>query len=110
VDPEEIERRKPSRVTDLLRGASGVEVISQGAFDADIRLFASRRLQGDCPPTIYIDGVAARLSPKSGPPLTQLVDVASVAALEVLRRPAEIPARYRGAQSACGVILIWLKR
>jgi hypothetical protein len=110
VDPEEIERRKPSRVTDLLRGASGVEVISQGAFDADIRLFASQRLQGDCPPTIYIDGVAARLSPRSGPPLTRLVDVASVAALEVLRRPSEIPARYRGAQSACGVILIWLKR
>jgi hypothetical protein len=110
VDPEEIERRKPSRITDILRRAPGVQVISQGAMGADIRLFDSQRLQGDCPPSIYLDGLLARAYPRSGPPITDLVDVATVAAIEVLRRPSEIPSRYRGSRSACGVVLVWLKR
>lgn len=110
VDAAEIDRRKPSRITDLMRGASGIQVISTGAFDADIRVFDSQRLRGDCPPTIYIDGLLARAYPRPEPPLTQLVDVASVAALEVLRRPAEIPSQYRGSQAACGVVLVWLNR
>ena len=110
VDAEQIDRRMPSRVTDLAYGAPGVQVISQGAFGADIRIFDAQRMRGDCPPSIYIDGLQARAYPRSGPPLTDLVDVASVAALEILRRPSEIPARYRGSQSACGVVLVWLKR
>lgn len=110
VDAEEVDRRKPSRVTDLLRGAPGVQVISAGAFEADIRIIDARRLEGECPPAIYVDGLLVRSYPREAPALTTLVDAASVAAIEVLRRPTEIPPRYGGTNAACGVVLVWLKR
>lgn len=110
VDSEEVERRKPWRVTDLVRGASGVRVIPTGTFESDIRIIDAQRLHGECPPTIYVDGFLARSSPRMEPALTELVDGSNVAALEVLRRPSEIPPRYNGTNAACGVVLVWLKR
>lgn len=110
VDAEEVDRRKPWRVTDLLRSASGVRVVPTGTFESDIRIIDAQRLHGDCPPTIYIDGFLARSAPRAEPALTELVDGSNVAALEVLRRPSEIPPRYNGSNAACGVVLVWLKR
>lgn len=33
-----------------------------------------------------------------------------VHAIEVYRTPSEIPAQFGGAESACGVILVWTQR
>ena len=42
--------------------------------------------------------------------LGTIVEFESGRAIEVFRRPSEVPARYGGAESGCGVILIWTLR
>jgi hypothetical protein len=39
--------------------------------------------------------------------MDELVDRYSISAIEVYRGPAELPVQYGGAESACGVLLIW---
>ncbi len=124
---EEIQRRSPRKLTDVL-WETGVEVIGDGK---EIRI---RRTM--CAPLVYLDGVKlTHLSRAGGPkpggylgamknPWPQpdagptfeaadavnLVHPSEVAAVEVYRGPAETPGKYIDSNSRCGVILIWTRR
>jgi len=112
---EDIQGRAPARVTDLLQGSTGVEVLANG------QAILMRRTQ--CPPTVYIDDVrVTRCSVGSGPSrpgcnafresadAVNLLSPSEILAIEVYRGPAETPGAYLDSNSRCGVILIWTRR
>ncbi len=112
LGPSEIEERmyRASRVTDLLYGIPGLTVLSApgGSFGTTVRLRGIASMHGCPAPQIYVDGRLA-YDPHWDQyvSLDELVDRYSINAVEVYRGPAETPAQYGGAESACGVLLIW---
>jgi hypothetical protein len=124
ITPYEIERSSARSTEALLTGISGVRVgmvteVSPAA--GDIRLGLPRPdlgetvqiagpLGGWCEPTLYVDGVWIEYLPALGQTLTQFAHIGDVEAVEVYRRPVEIPVEY-GIHSDrnCGVLVVWTK-
>jgi hypothetical protein len=108
ITPEDIERRPVSRVTQLVEGLRGVQVllISPKSY----AVFGTNR----CPMEVYLDG--ARLTELRGvggseripTEFDHLISTTSVAGIEVYTR-ANIPEQYRALNATCGVVLIWTK-
>lgn len=70
---------------------------------------------GWCTPTVYVDGVRTfyetdMTSYAQALTLSTVTPLGSVEAIEVYRRPAEIPVEFSpGPQSDCGVLVVWTK-
>lgn len=100
ITRDEIERRVPRAVSDLLRSVPGVEVNQVGIDPAQVRMFASR---GSCSePLLFLNGIAV-----DAPSPDVLIDPAQVEALEVYTRPLNVPPEFASQGSTCGVIAIW---
>ena len=104
LDREQIEKKHPLVIADLLEGMPGVEVHctnwrSCGVVTAGSRMFI---LKG-CAPTVVLDGV-----PISGG--VDALDVFNLEAIEVYPSPAGLPVQYSGYLSPCGAILLWARR
>ena len=84
MDREEIEERRASRLSDLLREVPGVWKFS-------------------CRPSIWLDGMLVRLV------LDEVASPHEVEGIEIYLHAGEIPARYNATGSGCGVILIWTR-
>ncbi|MDH3270596.1 MAG: Plug and carboxypeptidase regulatory-like domain-containing protein [Gemmatimonadota bacterium] len=116
ITPVTIERSPARTSADLFRGIPGVFVTTPGgnlnAYQGGVVRLAS---QGDyCAPTIYLDG--ARMSPMVTADLSidQIAPLQSIDAVEIYRRPAEIPIEYGATGSTpgrgpCGVLVIWTR-
>lgn len=67
---------------------------------------------GWCAPAVVIDGVRTQYSPGTGETLSLIMPIGWIEAVEIYRRPAEIPSEYAGAANleGCGVIVFWTKR
>lgn len=118
ITPAEIERSPARTAADLLRGIPGVHITNPGgnlmSFQGDMVRMVS---QNDyCAPTIYLDG--ARIAPNmtSDTPLDQLAPLQTIDAIEIYRRPSEVPIEYGMTASGnntgrgpCGVLVIWTK-
>jgi len=111
---EQIERRKPRRLTDLFREIPGVRVTSTsrgerlvmtGATPAMYRV-DPRWEPGDCPVQYFLDGVSY-MPDFAGVPNDVRPD--EVEGIEVYRRLSEVPVEFRRPGAECGVVLIWLK-
>lgn len=117
IQREEIERRMPTKITDLLQGRSGVRVITNGRF-SDVRMIQQISIRvdaGECRPSIWIDGMMARPGGPGKPGGTELMlsDVVSpehVEAMELYTGPAATPAQFGGTDSPCGAVVIWTRR
>lgn len=97
IDGDEILRRKPPFVSEMLRGIGGVSLIAEG------RMGNVVHIRG-CTPLVWVDGVRM--------PGAQLDEVAApedVAAIEIYNSFAGIPARYFDRAARCGTILVWLR-
>ena len=110
MEREQIERKLGSAmyVTELLTGVTGIEVIdaTPGQIGSSIIFRGIGSIVRSCgPPRTMVDGVSVEFEV-----LEMLVRPEEVYAIEAYRRPSEIPTEYRGANSACGVLLIWTKR
>jgi hypothetical protein len=100
MDEQEIERRNPVEVSDLLRTTLGFQVRGSGL---DAKIISSRGrisiARGECETNIVIDGIQHQdinlLSPRD------------IGVLEAYSGPAGAPMRY---DAACGVIVITTKR
>lgn len=67
---------------------------------------------GWCMPGVIMDGVRTQYSPGTGQTLSFVVPIGWIEAVEIYRRPAEVPAEYAGVANSveCGVIVFWTKR
>lgn len=122
LTPEMIERRHSQRVTQLFLDVPGATVVQdQGGQDA-VHFKASMALQrigsngsgseaAPCWPRVYMDGM---LMHEGGYGMPAFIDGLSrpfrLAGVEIYRSPSEAPAIFGGAQSRCGVIVMWNKR
>lgn len=116
VTRDEIDRRHPSKPTDMLRMLAGVRVGTADQFDRPSVTMGRQPLQAQsftrnqssasvCRVNYYVDG-------NWMPTGTFHIDDLSPSAIEgieVYRGPAETPARFRQRETACGLIVIWTR-
>lgn len=124
IEREEIERRRPWQVTDLMQGRPGLKVVQVEQHKYDIRLIGSGRIGRDCQPSIWLDGSLVREGgqprvrshPRSNKKiylqrqLSEVVSPEQIEAIELYTGAAGMPIQYGGSNAACGVVLIWTRR
>ncbi len=115
MDPEEIEKRQLNAqlFVDLLRAVPGVTLVALGRGGTTRGVhFTGMPTCKMGPPRVFLDGVLISLSSNprdAADDLNQVIGANDVLAIELYKRPSEIPAQYGGAESGCGVMLIWTK-
>lgn len=107
---EEIERRDPRQVSDLLRGIAGVTPTRRPAGTADrrIRMDRTARLPGrpGCRVRFFVDGAPL---PKDGAFRVDGIPPEDVQGIEVYRGVSEVPSRFRRQGDRCGVVVVWTR-
>jgi hypothetical protein len=108
IDQDEIVKRKPFVLTDLLRRVPGVRVV-WGDWSEDALLYVRGHGVGGghalCRPEIFVDG--GRLGNDGTFPINSLTFVDELRAVEVYRGRETIPPDFRSLNNGCGVIAIW---
>lgn len=99
ITREEIERRRPFRVSDLLAGSPGVQLVPRAGPGSAVLLRG-------CEPAVFIDGVRIRGGAAA---IDELVSPIEIVAVEVYRGPSEVPVEFSGPWTSCGAIAIWTK-
>ena len=97
VDGDDIERRKPQFVSEMLRSIGGVTLQSSD------RMGNVLRIRG-CAPLVWVDGVRM-----PGAQLDEVAPPDDVAGIEIYNSFAGIPSRYFDRTATCGTILVWLR-
>ena len=107
VTREDIERRHPGKVSEMLRFLPGIHVTQENSDMRPSSVGMNRSLrttsQENCAVRFYVDGHAY--------PDGRLDDFrpAEVEGIEIYRSASEIPADFRTRDSMCGVIVIWTR-
>jgi hypothetical protein len=96
IEREEIERRHPHWMSDMLRTVPGVRVIPRRGGGNSVRIRG-------CVPTVWLDGLAVR-----GAQLDEIVRPNDVAAVEVYRSSAGLPPQF-ASMNSCGAIVVWTR-
>jgi hypothetical protein len=96
IEREQIERRNPAWISDVLRTVPGVRVYSWRGKNLV-------RLRGGCAPTLWLDGMRLR-----GTEVDDVVFPSDVAAVEVYRSQAGLPPQFMD-MSGCGAIVVWTR-
>ena len=120
LSPEDVERRRPIRTSDLIRTVPGVQYVQAnglagfGGYPVMSYALRSEFFSAEsmpCFPRVYVDGVVIEQGGRGWIPsmgFDDLVQAYDVAGMEVFRSPAETPVQF-GGLSSCGVILLWTK-
>lgn len=110
----DIERLRPTHVTDLVARVPGVRLESSGA--GLQRLVYMNRGPGGCRAEIFVDGmrwtqpITLGGAPESAFTLDDAVSPASVLGIEVYRGMSTVPAEFRTLDTRCGVVAVWTRR
>lgn len=112
ITRQEIERRSPAHVTDLLRTMPGVNVSSSGRAAHGVVTMGRGNgpFGGSCPAQVYVDNFHVN---KAGGRTFRIDDVVApsdVEGIEVYRGLATVPAQFLSPEADCGVIVIWTRR
>lgn len=119
ITPADIERANAISAPDLFAGMPGVFVRTPGggahAFKGETVQLSNQA--GYCTPTIYLDGVRILPEIVAENALEYLAPLATIEAVEIYRRPSEVPVEYgmidRSGMSqssgACGILVIWTR-
>lgn len=119
---EDIARKAPVALDDVLRGEGGlrvqrtrrgftVAVAKHSGYLVDtftnrdaerLAVEAEENLQG-CVMDVYLDGAPAAWLTEDLPGLS----ARGLVAVEIYRGPAQVPSRYAATSGTCGVILVW---
>lgn len=126
LTPHDLEQTAARATEDLFVGMPGIavqrsDVVPTGGGDARLGPASEQVLMrvngGVCVPSIYVDGVRSQYDPLAGIALSTLAPLDVVEAVEVYRRPSEVPPEYGITQTGnaqgfqeCGVIVVWTKR
>jgi hypothetical protein len=100
VTPDEIERKRPTTLGDILRTVPGVTTACDRVSGCYIRMLRAGR---GCRAEILVDGVAATLIVQAETPATDMI------AVEVYRSAAETPSEFVRLERSCGLIAIWTR-
>jgi len=103
-DETEIERRKPTLLTDLLRTIPGVYVVPSQWGGEDVLMRGGPGGGGLCRPDLVIDG--SRQINDATFPVNTLVWANELRAVEVYSRPMSVPVQYQ-TMNNCGAIVVW---
>lgn len=117
LTPVMIEESAARSTADLFRGIPGVLLQLPGgglnAFSGEaLRLTGTGQF---CTPTIYMDGARMNVTMTQDMPIEVIAPLAMVDAIEIYRRPSEIPIEYGMTSSGnvsggpCGIVVIWTK-
>jgi hypothetical protein len=114
IDRAEIEKRNTRIVSDLLRVVPGIRMTTAPGGGMAVS-FQGNETAGFgktimCGPRIILDGVEMAGRENSSPtPVDNIVVPSDLAGIEIYRRPSQLPTRFGGAMSACGVIVLWTR-
>src|SRR3569833_1092793 len=97
VDGDDIERRKPQFVSEMLRSIGGVTL------QASDRMGNVLHIRG-CSPLVWVDGVRM-----PGAQLDEVAPTDDVVGFVFFNSFAGIPSRYFDRSATCGTILVWLR-
>jgi hypothetical protein len=112
MGPEEIAQRPIVDVTDLFRNIPRVRVNWKpfGGTTVTMAGAGSRSLMGGaCYPKLIVDGMEIFRGGEEPTRIDEVVFASEIRGLEIYRGPAEVPLQFGGANSSCGVILIWTR-
>ena len=105
---EDIDRRRPLRITHMLADAPGIRLRCPGAGRRGCWVESARAAAGftpgGCQLRAYLDG-----SPVPIAELDSLVLPIEVAGIEVYQGASQLPAEFTGYDSRCGAVVIWTK-
>jgi Carboxypeptidase regulatory-like domain len=106
IDAAEIERRKPTLLTDMLRGRANITVQRNGV--GDTQVFGPRLsiTTGYCPLALIIDGV---LINTSGGRMDNFVPIDNVAGIEVYNSGTSVPGEFQRLGTDCGAVIVWTR-
>ena len=111
---DEIDKRDPLIISDLLKGMSGVRVTCTGARRCTVTMRAATTMffRGKCNPSVVLDGFLLQPGGTGGGGLLldDLVNPFNIEALEVYPGPEGVPVQYSGYLSPCGSIIVWSRR
>jgi hypothetical protein len=101
---EDIQKKAPARMSDLLRGVPGLAVSAQRTGVGNVRIRGSR-----CAPVVFLDGHGLT----AGEFDLDSVDPRSFAGIEIYSGGATVPVEFQRTfrmSSSCGTILLWSRR
>ena len=105
---EDIDRRRPLRVSHMLADAPGIRLRCPGSGFRDCWVESSRAsggfTPGGCELSAYLDG-----SPIPVRELDTLVLPVEVGGIEVYQGAGELPPEFGGYDARCGAVVIWTK-
>ena len=124
---DQIERRSPGQITDLLRMVPGVRFHTRGSgVGLDISFGRALMRPGGCPVQIFLDGMRVN---RPAPPMAgrdTLIDLTTSPldeglSIDALAHPSElegieiypgmagVPAQFMGPDARCGTVAIWTR-
>jgi hypothetical protein len=126
ITREQIDRRRPFYITDMLTTVPGVRLGNASGRGGRSVMMARTSVLGECPVQLYVDGIlinrpiAARTTRdslrNSGQIASELeftmddiVIPSSVEGIEVYRGLSEVPAMFAGPYARCGVVAVWTR-
>lgn len=106
ITPEDLERRKPNFITQMLEGYPSIRVNSMYG-----QHYAQILGTGNCRMTVYLDGVRiiGKLNPRAEEPVNVVVKPNEIAGAEVYPRGIGAPPQYQELNGSCGIVLIWTR-
>jgi hypothetical protein len=121
IGPEELDKRHPGRLTDMLNGLNGVTIVH-----ADNGAMCAKGLGSTCFMAVLVDGNPLRNTPLScpggavqhigrgqgpqlnpGQDLNGIIDANDVSAIEVYTRSGNMPISLQATDNICGTLAIW---
>ena len=104
ITRDEIARRNPMTIADLLRTVRGLAVRTSGGRTEVRFVRANTRVDAvDCPPEMWIDGVRAFSA------TVDEFDPDEVEGIELYRGLGQTPAEYLSRSAGCGLVIIWTR-
>jgi 5-hydroxyisourate hydrolase-like protein (transthyretin family) len=114
LNEEDIEKRNQRRLSDLLSGVPGIRMTTAPGGGMAVFFQGNETLSRGgvsyCGPRVILNGVEMDRPDTTKPtPIDNIVPPSDLLAIEIYRRPSQLPPRFGGAMSACGVIVLWTK-
>lgn len=115
ITPADIEKSSVNTTADLFRGIPGVHLTNPPGGIIGPRTVVRLVSQNDyCAPTIYLDGARISSGMAADMSIDDLAPLQMVDAIEIYRRPSEVPIEYGmtgtgGGRGPCGVVVLWTK-